>query len=548
MEASFVDLGLDRGLVAAITDLGYEVPTPIQAGAIPILLDGRDVLGQAQTGTGKTAAFALPMLQGLAPERGKVQGLVVTPTRELAIQVAKAIYSYSQHDDVRVIPVYGGQSYSRQIGRLERGVDIVVGTPGRMLDLIRRGVLDLSGVHYLVLDEADEMLSMGFIEDIEAILTETPASRQTALFSATLPDAVRALADRYMRSPEAIIVNPTQLTVENIEQRCYLVHESDKLAALALLLETEDVTSTLIFVRTKVGAADLVDALVERGFQAEALHGDMNQPARETVMARFRREHVAILVATDVAARGLDIDGISHVINYDLPYEAEYYVHRIGRTGRAGRTGTALSLVTPQERWRISKIQRYTRSTIAYAKLPTVAQVTCRRDAQFLDKLADQMALDAFERERDLVLKLIKAGCDPVDIAAATMQLARAGEQQRPVVEVAEVQLPSRHRGAQHGRRERTPRRPQSHGQRRGQEAGMVRLSLNVGAAQGVRPSEIVGGIAGMSRIPGKAIGAIDIQHHYALVDVAEQHADHVLRKMKGWKLRGRVVELQRAE
>jgi ATP-dependent RNA helicase DeaD len=538
---TFQTLGLSSELAQVVTELGYETPTPIQAGTIPLLLEGHDVLGQAQTGTGKTAAFALPMLQALDPQCANVQGLVVAPTRELANQVARAIYGYGRQRNIRVLPVYGGQSYTRQINRLQRGVDIVVGTPGRMLDLIRRQALDLSAVRFLVLDEADEMLSMGFIEDIESILSETPETRQTALFSATLPDPIRKLADRYMRAPQAITTNSRQLTVANVEQRYYVVRQGDKLAAMTRLLEMEAVSSALIFVRTKVGAAGLAEDLFARGFLAEALHGDLRQQTRETILGRFRRGQITLLVATDVAARGLDIKDISHVINYDLPSDPEYYVHRIGRTGRAGKGGIAINLVAPRERARVRRIEKYTRRVITPAKLPTTAQVLNRRNEQFLNQLADQLAQGKLERERDLVEKLARAGCDPLDLAAAAIQLARAKEGQRPIEEIAEVQSPAKRRAR--------PRQVQDRrfGRKRGHEPGMVRLSLNVGRSHSLRPAEIVGAIASTAQIPGKAIGAITINNRHTLVDVAQQHEARVLRKMRGWKLRGQAVVLQRA-
>ena len=547
MSVTFQTFGLRPELVQAVTELGYETPTPIQARAIPLLLAGSDVLGQAQTGTGKTAAFALPMLHALDPQCDAVQGLVVAPTRELANQVATAIYDYGAHRGVRVLPVYGGQSYSRQIGRLKRGVDVVVGTPGRMLDLIRRKSLDLSGVRFLVLDEADEMLSMGFIEDIEAILSETPETRQTALFSATLHKPIRNLADRYMHAPESVIINPKQLTVANVEQRYYVVRESDKLAALTRLLETETISSGLIFARTRVGTARLAEALFARGFQAEALHGELSQQARETVLGRFRRGRVALVVATDVAARGLDIEDVSHVINYDLPLNPEYYVHRIGRTGRAGKKGVAITLVTPQERWRVRKIEKYARCSISYAKLPSVDQILTHRDEQFMDLLADQLVQGQLERERDLVAKLAAAGCDPLDLAAAAIQLARTEEQHRPIEEIAKIHTPAKRRD--HNRKAQDKRAPRGKQSRRkgGREPGMVRLSMNAGRAHGLHPGEIVGAIAGTASIPGKAIGAIRINQRQTYVDVTQKHAALVLRKMRGWKLRGQAIVLERA-
>lgn len=545
MTIGFQTFALHPALMQAVDEMGYECPTPIQERAIPALMDGRDVLGQAQTGTGKTAAFALPMLHGLDMDQGRthVQGLVVAPTRELAIQVAKAIYEYGQHRGVRVLAVYGGQSYSHQISRLNRGVDVVVGTPGRMLDLIRKGVLHLDGVRYLVLDEADEMLSMGFIEDIEAILSETPATRQTALFSATLPNQIRHLADRYMSAPEAITVNAQRMTVAETEQRYYLVHEGDKMAALTRLFETEDITSALIFARTKVGTAELADALIARGFQADALHGDLSQQAREAVMGRFRRGQIAMLVATDVAARGLDIDDVSHVINYDIP-DIEAYVHRIGRTGRAGKSGIALTLVTPRDRRRLQMIEAFTRQPIARASLPTADDILKRRDAQFLLGMSEHLD-QSHDRERSMVVQLVEAGYDLENIAAAAIQLARAGEQQRPIEDVREVHVRSQQHAKRRERSESRVERSRSKGDR---EPGMVRFTMNVGEAQGIRPRDVVGAIASEADIPGRAIGAIDIQSQQTFVDVSERHAGKVLRKMKHCKLRGRPVVFKTAD
>jgi len=547
MSTEFQVFDLHPALMRAVDELGYESPTPIQQRAIPALMSGRDVLGQAQTGTGKTAAFALPMLHGLQTDeaRGRVQGLVVAPTRELAIQVAKAVYEYGQHRGVRVLAVYGGQSYSHQISCLKRGVDIVIGTPGRMLDLIRKNVLDLSAVRYLVLDEADEMLSMGFIEDIEAILSETPSTRQTALFSATLPEPIRRLADRYMTTPEAITINPKRMTVAETEQRYYVVTEEDKLAALTRLFETEDITSALIFTRTKVRASELSDALLARGFPAEALHGDLSQPAREAVMNRFRRGQVTVLVATDVAARGLDIEDVSHVVNYDMPFDPEIYVHRIGRTGRAGKSGIALMLATPRERRRLQEIEAFTMQPITRAKLPTPTDILARRDAQFLLKMGGQLE-NVSGNEHTLVAQMVAAGYAVEDVAAAAIRLARAQEQQRPIEEIREAPArPQRHAQFEEQPDRRPARPPRRKGER---EPGMVRLWLNVGAAHGIRPRDIVGAIAGETGIPGRSIGAIEIQPQQTFVDVAERHASQVLHKMKHWKVRGRVVVLKASD
>jgi ATP-dependent RNA helicase DeaD len=428
-----------------VTALGYTQPTPIQARAIPELLAGRDVLGQAQTGTGKTAAFALPMLQLLDIHRTEVQGLVLAPTRELAIQVADAIYRYGHDLGGRVLPVYGGQPYTRQQRRLAQGVPMVVGTPGRTLDLVRQGALDLTTVRYVVLDEADAMLQMGFIEDVEALLEATPSTRQTALFSATLPPAIRQMAARYMREPLTIAIDEAR-TVPQTTQRYYLLQESSKVAALTLLLEAEEMQSTLIFVRTRIGAAALAETLVSRGYPAEALHGDLSQTARETVLRHFRNGRVTLLVATDVGARGLDIAGVSHVVNFDMPFGVSDYVHRIGRTGRAGRPGMALTLVTPSERQRLRAIELFTGQPLVRATLPSPASVEAQRDARFKHCLDALLADSNLDRELMLVKELAAgADADMARLAAAAIHLARAPERHRPLAAVRDISPSSGH-------------------------------------------------------------------------------------------------------
>ncbi len=347
MVSSFDALGLNSEFVQAVEKMGFSEPTPIQKSAIPFMLEGRDVIGQAQTGTGKTAAFMLPLLQRLGPSSKHVQALVLAPTRELAKQVADAAEQLGSTTKAKVLAVYGGQSYSIQIRALERGVDVVVGTPGRLLDLMERKVLSLSHVHTLILDEADEMLAMGFIEDVEMILKELAEERQIALFSATMPQAIQSLANRYLKEPARISVSPERMTVADTEQRYYRVYEESKLLALTRLLETEEVGSALIFTRTKARAQELSDELIRLGFGCDSLHGDLSQERREQVLNKFRQGHISIMVATDVAARGLDIAGVSHVFNFDIPADAEDYVHRIGRTGRAGKKGIAITFLTP---------------------------------------------------------------------------------------------------------------------------------------------------------------------------------------------------------
>lgn len=534
MSNTFNTLGLRPELEQAISELGYEQPTPIQSGAIPLLLDGCDVLGQAQTGTGKTAAFSLPMLQILDFEQPGVQGLILTPTRELAIQVSQAVFRYGQHRNVRVLPVYGGQSYTRQISRLKRDTHIVVGTPGRTLDLIRQGVLDLSGVKFLVLDEADEMLKMGFIEDVEAILSATPSERQTALFSATLSPAIRKLAAKYMHSPQEVTIERKTLTVEETEQRYYVVHEYSKLAALTLLLEVEPIESVLIFARTKIGSGELSEKLMERGYTAEALHGDLTQAARETVLRRFRNGQVSILVATDVVARGVDIPHVSHVINYDIPLDPEDYVHRIGRTGRAGRKGVALTLITPRESRHLHAIEQFTRQKITRATLPERKDVLFQRDVRFVNTLNHLLENETFDDEMELVSGLHNAGYNVFEVAAAIMKMARADEAKRPIEEIKEVREVVKERSQVREKR----------GKFRKQEAGMTKLKMNIGHVHGVRPGDIVGAIAGEAGIPGSAIGAISIEKKQTFVDVESAHVPNVIKKMRKSKLRGQPIQL----
>ncbi|MGB4595580.1 MAG: DEAD/DEAH box helicase, partial [Anaerolineaceae bacterium] len=421
MSTNFDQFGLRPELIQAVTALGYQEPTPIQTGILPLMLSGRDVMGQAQTGTGKTAAFALPILNKLTTKNRLPQALVIVPTRELALQAHDMIRALGQYSEPRVLAVYGGTSYSPQLNELRMGVDVVVGTPGRLLDLIKREKLHLEEVQTVVLDEADEMLSMGFIEDVESILAATPKERQTTLFSATLPSRVRQLAEKYLRNPQTISIAADQVTVAAIEQRYYLVNEHDKLAVLTRLFEMETITSALIFARTRVRTADLVNELNMRGFPSEALSGDISQDARERTMARFRAGQVKVLVATDVAARGLDVEGISHVFNFDLPDDAEVFVHRIGRTGRAGRTGVAISLARPSEKRTIRDIERFTKQTMTEAQIPTAEDIHNKRADDLMEKIELWLRRQRGKEERALVESLVAAGVDPLDLAAVAL-------------------------------------------------------------------------------------------------------------------------------
>ncbi|MFO7635196.1 MAG: DEAD/DEAH box helicase [Caldilinea sp.] len=551
MTTAFSQLNLHPQLVQTVEALGFTTPTPIQSALIPVMLAGQDVIGQAQTGTGKTAAFALPILHRLQSETNHVQSLVLTPTRELAVQVAKAMHDFGRPLSARVLPVYGGEPYGRQISRLQKGVDIVVGTPGRLLDLIQRGALDLSHVQSVVLDEADEMLSMGFIEDIEAILNATPTARQTALFSATVSPEIRRLAARYLRNPQSISIQREQVTVAAVEQRHYVVYEADKLATLTRLFEVEPITSALIFVRTRAGTGELAAELSTRGFPAEALSGELEQEERERVMNRFRRNLIKVLVATDVAARGLDIDHISHVFNYDLPEDPEVYVHRIGRTGRAGKSGIALSLVTPNERWRIARIEGFIKTSIRRASVPTVEAIHARREGDLLERVSSGLLQGRLGQERALVSTLMEAGHDPMEIAAAALRLVRGDENQRQILPVNEVQERRPERNQRHNAPrferqpfERQPRQRRPHG---APEAGMVSLTLSKGKVHGVRPADVVSTIAYHAGVPGGAIGRIHIEDHHTLVDVPEHFVAQVLARSAAFRIRRQAIEVARA-
>ena len=550
MTTEFTSLNLRPELEQAILELGYVTPTPIQADLIPLMLTGVDVIGQAQTGTGKTAAFAFPILHNYIHQR-LPQALILAPTRELAVQVAAAISDYGKHLKVHVLAVYGGQPYGPQVNQLKRGVDIVVGTPGRIIDLMARKVLDLSMVKSVVLDEADEMLNMGFIEPVEEILSATPSTRQTALFSATLPVRIRSLADRFMRDPQSVTIKKATLTLSGTEQRYYLVHEGDKLAALTNLFEIEPITSALIFVRTRVETGQLASQLSSRGFPAEALNGDLEQNAREQILGRFRAGQIKVLVATDVAARGLDIDDISHVFNYQLPDDTEVYVHRIGRTGRAGKTGIAISLFSPREKRRLREIEHMTKQALTLGKLPTAADIHQHRENQVLEQMKVWLGRGRYQRERELVARLVEEGHDAMEIAAAALKLSRADEKQRPVANVTDVAV-SESRSSYRGDREFSRGKPQGRDGRRdfgrrgdreggnkrtSHEAGMIRLKLNKGKENGVRPNDIVGTIAHHADIPGSSIGKIRIEEKFTYVDVPEELAEKVLKHNGNYRI-----------
>ncbi len=557
LSSTFAQFDLHPTLIDTVAKIGYAHPTPIQSALIPVMLSGQDVIGQAQTGTGKTAAFTLPALSNLAVGEGTVQALVLVPTRELATQVATAVFNYGRDLGVQVLPIFGGQSYSRQIKRLRKGVDVVVATPGRLLDLLNQGALDLSDVRTVVLDEADEMLSMGFSEDLAAILDRTPSDRQTVCMSATIPHGIRKLASQYMRNPQSCEVGTGARTADAIEQRVYTVKGRDKTAALARLLEAEPVDSALVFARTRAGTVTLANALSARGYAAEAINGEMTQPARDAVLSKFRNGHLAILVGTDVAARGLDIDHVSHVFNYDLPHDPEVYVHRVGRTGRAGKSGVAITLATPAQRREISRIESYTKQKMTNAGLPSVADVEALREARFVADLTEQLDGAATDRERKLVTDLVAAGRDPMDVAAAALALVRAAEHNPTLEHVGEVDVQSDggHRAPSHGKRpgkhDRRDRAPRGHDSNsydsNSHEDGMVRLSIDAGLSRNVRPGQVVSALARTADIPGKAIGRISVEQKKTLVDVPQEFVSQVLAQTGAYRFGKHLVSVELA-
>ncbi|HET7588374.1 MAG TPA: DEAD/DEAH box helicase [Gammaproteobacteria bacterium] len=514
----FTDMGLAAPVLQALADVGYESPSPIQAATIPPLLDGRDVLGQAQTGTGKTAAFALPILSRLNLRKKKPQALVLAPTRELAIQVAEAFQRYAAGiKGFHVLPIYGGQSYGPQLAALQRGVHVVVGTPGRVMDHIKRGTLSLDGLDWLVLDEADEMLRMGFIDDVEWIFDHTPPERQVALFSATMPSAVRRIAKTHLRDPTEVTIKGRTSTVTNTRQRYWLVSGLHKLDALTRLLEVEPFEAMLVFARTKKATEELAERLEARGFACAALNGDMQQAQRERTVARLKDGKLDILIATDVAARGLDVERISHVINYDIPYDTESYVHRIGRTGRAGRSGEAILFVTPRERRMLNTIERATRQPIERMQLPSIEAVNDQRVARFKRRISDTLAGNDLDEFKALVAQYEREHeVSAIDVAAALASLAQGDE---PLL-------------LEPGKADRAPR-PEH--KPRVSDADMETYRIEVGHTHGVEPRNIVGAIANEAGLDSQYIGRIDIRDDHSFVDLPKgmpKETFHDLRKV----------------
>ncbi|GAA2082535.1 DEAD/DEAH box helicase [Aeromicrobium tamlense] len=530
-EASFDDLGLDDTLVAVVRSLGYETPSPIQAQAIPALIKGGDVVGLAQTGTGKTAAFALPMIQRLDPGSPKTQALVLAPTRELALQVSEAISSYSAGSNLKVLPVYGGQSYGAQLQGLKRGAQVVVGTPGRVIDHLDRGSLDLSHLEMLVLDEADEMLNMGFAEDVERILADTPEYKQVALFSATMPPAIRRLAKRYLHDPQDISTPQATRSTTNVRQRWMPVSHHNKLDALTRVLEVEQGDGMIIFVRTKQATEELAEKLRSRGYTAAALNGDLVQAQRERTVGALKSGAIDIVVATDVAARGLDVERITHVVNYDIPHDPEAYVHRIGRTGRAGRSGDAIVFVTPRERRMLESLERVSGRPVEQMPVPTPDEVNARRADRFAGSITNAMGDPQFSVYRGLVEQYAQEhDVDMTEIAAALAVMSQDDKEffLRPD--------PPQEKRAPRERSERTPR-PSSD--------GLAPYRIAVGKRHKIRPSMVVGALANEGGLKRSDFGKITIGMEHTIVELPADLPEAVFDALSGTRISGRKIDIQ---
>lgn len=552
----FRELGLGAPILEALAAVGYETPSPIQAQTIPLLLSGSDLLGQAQTGTGKTAAFALPVLARIELSSATPQALVLVPTRELAIQVAEAFQRYAVHlQGFHVLPIYGGQSYVPQLKGLKRGAHVVVGTPGRVMDHIERGVLKLDTLRFIVLDEGDEMLQMGFIDAIESILERAPPERQTALFSATLPPQIRRIAQRHMREPAQVTIQNRTSTAPKIRQRYWLVSGLHKLDALTRILEAERFEAMLIFVRTKLETTELAERLEARGFNVAALNGDIPQQQRERTIARLKAGQIDIVVATDVAARGLDVERISHVVNYDIPYDSQTYVHRIGRTGRAGRNGEAILFVSPRERNMLRIIERATRQPLEQMQLPTIKDVNEQRILKFKDTLANAVRGGAGKLFQPLIEEIEhEQNLPAVEIAAAL-----AGLLQGPApflltstLDTSRDRLPPDGPGGQSaGERAKSAARESESGPRRHRPAGDLRhetYRIEVGHDQGVQPGNIVGAIANEAGLDGRSIGHIDIRADHSFVDLPAGMPDEIFDSLQAVRVRGAELRISRVE
>jgi ATP-dependent RNA helicase DeaD len=553
----FEELQLDERIIRAITEMGFEEASPIQAQAIPVVLEGRDMIGQAQTGTGKTAAFGLPLLQKVDPKVKKLQAIVLLPTRELAIQVAEELRRFAKFmHGVKVLPIYGGQDIVRQIRALKDGTQIVVGTPGRVMDHMRRKTVKTDHVHTVVLDEADEMLNMGFLEDMETILSQLPEERQTLMFSATMPQAIAEIARKFQTDPVTVRVIKKELTVPKVTQYYYEVKPKNKVEVMCRLLDLYDPKLSVVFCNTKRQVDELVQALQGRGYFAEGLHGDLKQVQRDRVMESFRKGRTDILVATDVAARGIDVGNVEAVFNYDIPQDDEYYVHRIGRTGRAGREGKAFSLVVGREVYKLRDIQRYCKTKIIPQAIPSLNDITEIKAEKILDQV--QETLNDSEVVNILEKKLIEEDYTSLDVAAALLKMAMGDDNEDiidnylPARSLDDLDSFGRGRGRERSRGGRGNRRGATDRAAvdyviNGAGEHMARLFINIGKAQRVTPGDILGAVAGESGIPGRLVGSIDMYDGYTFVDVPAEYAENVLKAMSHAKIRGKNIHVEKA-
>jgi ATP-dependent RNA helicase DeaD len=545
---SFKDLALSEALLQALENVGYETPSPIQAQIIPLMMAGRDVLGQAQTGTGKTAAFALPVLSRLDLKQKDPQVLVLAPTRELAIQVAEAFQSYaSQIKGFHVLPIYGGQDYTTQLRQLNRGAHVIVGTPGRVMDHMRRGTLRLDQLKTLILDEADEMLRMGFIDDVEWILEQTPAGRQTALFSATMPTEIRKIAQKYLNHPEQVTIKVKTANAANIRQRYWFVSGIHKMDALTRILEAENFDGMIIFVRTKTATIEVAEKLEARGFSASAINGDMSQALRERAIENLKSGKLDILVATDVAARGLDVDRITHVVNYDIPYDTESYIHRIGRTGRAGRTGDAILFVSPREKRLLANIEQATKQKVEEMQLPSTEFINNTRITRFKQRITDTLAAEELSFYTQLINQYQVEHDVPVSDVAAALAKMLQGETplllkeptKKPRKDTEEKQSSGRDRDRDHGNKREKGRVGQ---------VEMEMYRIEVGHSDGVKPGNIVGAIANETGIDGDHIARIKIEEHYSTVELPAGMPKDLFQALKKVRVAGKSLDISRLD
>lgn len=548
----FTELELSDKILRAVKDMGFEAASPIQAQAIPLQREGKDIIGQAQTGTGKTAAFGIPLLEKIDPKSKKLQAIALCPTRELAIQVAEEIRRLAKYmHGVKVLPVYGGQEIVKQIRSLKDGTQIIIGTPGRVMDHMRRKTIKFSNVHTVILDEADEMLNMGFLEDMETILRQLPEERQTVMFSATMPPAIAEIAKKFQKDPETVRVVKKELTVPKVTQYYYEVKPKNKVEVMCRLLDMYSPKLSVVFCNTKKQVDELVEALQGRGYYAEGLHGDLKQAQRDKVMNSFRNGRTEILVATDVAARGIDVDDVEAVFNYDIPQDDEYYVHRIGRTGRAGREGRAFSLVVGREVYKLRDIQRYCKTKIIPQGIPSLNDITDIRMEKVLDEVTAIIENeDLGTMVNAIEKKILEEDYTAMDLAAAFLRMAMGDEVEDTIDDfrtARDLEDLDRYSRGRKGKGDRGSHRGtgRKNGKNRGDD--MVRLFVNIGKTHNVRPGDILGAIAGESGMPGKLVGSIDMYDKYTFVEVPEDCADEVLEAMKHARIKGKNIHMEMA-